>query len=90
MYTNRRSFESSIAVFSIFFFDVHGDLDVFSLVLCVGKFRFRRERHTADVEKGDGKEDSKESGSQIRKVSSSNEDTGSGRARPSKWGRLLG
>ncbi|XP_031786210.1 potassium voltage-gated channel protein eag isoform X15 [Nasonia vitripennis] len=52
--------------------------------------RFRRERHAADVEKGDGKDEKAETGSQIRKVSSSNEETGSGRARPSKWGRLLG
>ncbi|XP_031786202.1 potassium voltage-gated channel protein eag isoform X6 [Nasonia vitripennis] len=52
-------------------------------------FRFRRERHAADVEKGDGKDEKAETGSQIRKVSSSNEETGSGRARPSKWGRLL-
>ncbi|XP_058797652.1 potassium voltage-gated channel protein eag [Phymastichus coffea] len=52
-------------------------------------FRFRRERHSTDVEKGDEKE-GKETVSQIiRKVSSSTEDTGSGRVRPSKWGRLL-
>ena len=53
--------------------------------------RFRRERHAADVEKGDTKE-SKEVETkelQIRKLPSTDE-TNSVRSRPSKWGRLLG
>ncbi|XP_023246460.1 potassium voltage-gated channel protein eag [Copidosoma floridanum] len=52
--------------------------------------KFRRERHAADVEKGDGKEiKDVETSSLVRKVSSSGEEIGSQRVRPSKWGRLL-
>ncbi|CAK9828651.1 Potassium voltage-gated channel protein eag [Anthophora retusa] len=55
-------------------------------------FRFRRERHTADVEKGDGK-DGKEGkegeSSHARKLSTTEENTAV-KGRPGKWGRLLG
>ncbi|XP_076634025.1 potassium voltage-gated channel protein ether a go-go isoform X3 [Colletes latitarsis] len=54
--------------------------------------RFRREKHTADVEKGDGKDgkDSKEGeSSHSRKLSTTDENT-TVKARPGKWGRLLG
>ncbi|XP_017793021.1 PREDICTED: potassium voltage-gated channel protein eag [Habropoda laboriosa] len=55
-------------------------------------FRFRRERHTADVEKGDGK-DGKEGkegeSSHTRKLSTTEENTAV-KGRPGKWGRLLG
>ncbi|XP_076167174.1 potassium voltage-gated channel protein ether a go-go isoform X2 [Ptiloglossa arizonensis] len=51
-------------------------------------FRFRRERHTADVEKGDGKDskDSKDS----KEGESTTEESAVVKARPGKWGRLLG
>ncbi|XP_024937105.1 potassium voltage-gated channel protein eag isoform X3 [Cephus cinctus] len=52
-------------------------------------FRFRRERHAADVEKGDGKDGKDAESSHSRKLSSADENS-TGRARPSKWGRLLG
>ncbi|XP_076223490.1 potassium voltage-gated channel protein ether a go-go isoform X6 [Nomia melanderi] len=55
-------------------------------------FRFRRERHTADVEKGDGKDgkDGKEGeSSHSRKLSAADEGTAT-KGRPGKWGRLLG
>ncbi|XP_076223491.1 potassium voltage-gated channel protein ether a go-go isoform X7 [Nomia melanderi] len=54
--------------------------------------RFRRERHTADVEKGDGKDgkDGKEGeSSHSRKLSAADEGTAT-KGRPGKWGRLLG
>ncbi|XP_076669830.1 potassium voltage-gated channel protein ether a go-go isoform X2 [Andrena cerasifolii] len=58
-------------------------------------FRFRKERHTADVEKGDGK-DGKEGkegkegeSSHARKLSAAEDSTG-GKGRSGKWGRLLG
>ncbi|XP_017760899.1 PREDICTED: potassium voltage-gated channel protein eag isoform X2 [Eufriesea mexicana] len=55
-------------------------------------FRFRRERHTADVEKGDGK-DGKEGkegeSSHTRKLSTADESTAV-KGRAGKWGRLLG
>lgn len=54
--------------------------------------RFRKERHTADVEKGDGK-DGKEGkegeSSHARKLSAAEDSTG-GKGRSGKWGRLLG
>uniref|UniRef100_A0ABD2X980 Potassium voltage-gated channel protein eag n=1 Tax=Trichogramma kaykai TaxID=54128 RepID=A0ABD2X980_9HYME len=56
-------------------------------------FRFRRERHAADVEKGDEKEEKISSGSLVRKVVAAPaepEASGPGRPRASKWGRLLG
>lgn len=56
-------------------------------------FRFRRERHTADVEKGDGK-DGKEGkegeSSHSRKVSIADDNTVVKGGRAGKWGRLLG
>nr|XP_033342336.1 potassium voltage-gated channel protein eag isoform X2 [Megalopta genalis] len=55
-------------------------------------FRFRRERHTADVEKGDGKDakDGKEGeSSHSRKLSTADENTAA-KPRTGKWGRLLG
>ncbi|XP_023318919.1 potassium voltage-gated channel protein eag isoform X2 [Trichogramma pretiosum] len=55
--------------------------------------RFRRERHAADVEKGDEKEEKISSGSLVRKVVAAPaepEASGPGRPRASKWGRLLG
>ncbi|XP_076647430.1 potassium voltage-gated channel protein ether a go-go isoform X2 [Halictus rubicundus] len=55
-------------------------------------FRFRRERHTADVEKGDGKDskDGKEGeSSHSRKLSTTDESTAA-KPRTGKWGRLLG
>ncbi|XP_031771051.1 potassium voltage-gated channel protein eag isoform X6 [Apis florea] len=55
--------------------------------------RFRRERHTADVEKGDGK-DGKEGkegeSSHSRKVSIADDNTVVKGGRAGKWGRLLG
>ncbi|XP_076647432.1 potassium voltage-gated channel protein ether a go-go isoform X4 [Halictus rubicundus] len=54
--------------------------------------RFRRERHTADVEKGDGKDskDGKEGeSSHSRKLSTTDESTAA-KPRTGKWGRLLG
>ncbi|XP_012284973.1 potassium voltage-gated channel protein eag [Orussus abietinus] len=51
--------------------------------------RFRREKHTADVEKGDGKDSKDGESSHVRK-SSSGEESSAARPRPSKWGRLLG
>ncbi|XP_034941455.1 potassium voltage-gated channel protein eag isoform X2 [Chelonus insularis] len=51
--------------------------------------KFRRERHAADVEKGDNKE-GKDSESQHTRKPSSGEETTSVRPRASKWGRLLG
>nr|XP_033342343.1 potassium voltage-gated channel protein eag isoform X8 [Megalopta genalis] len=54
--------------------------------------RFRRERHTADVEKGDGKDakDGKEGeSSHSRKLSTADENTAA-KPRTGKWGRLLG
>ncbi|XP_078047374.1 potassium voltage-gated channel protein ether a go-go isoform X2 [Augochlora pura] len=54
--------------------------------------RFRRERHTADVEKGDGKDakDGKEGeSSHSRKLSTADENTAV-KPRTGKWGRLLG
>ncbi|XP_043594362.1 potassium voltage-gated channel protein eag isoform X5 [Bombus pyrosoma] len=55
-------------------------------------FRFRRERHNADVEKGDGKDgkDGKEGeSSHARKLSTTDENTVV-KGRAGKWGRLLG
>ncbi|XP_060816599.1 potassium voltage-gated channel protein eag isoform X8 [Bombus pascuorum] len=55
-------------------------------------FRFRRERHNADVEKGDGKDgkDGKEGeSSHARKLSTADENTAV-KGRAGKWGRLLG
>nr|XP_034174938.1 potassium voltage-gated channel protein eag isoform X8 [Osmia lignaria] len=54
--------------------------------------RFRRERHTADVEKGDGKEgkDGKEGESSHTRKLSTAEETTAVKTRPGKWGRLLG
>ncbi|XP_074098813.1 potassium voltage-gated channel protein ether a go-go isoform X2 [Cotesia typhae] len=52
-------------------------------------FRFRRERHAADVEKGDSK-DSKDTESSHTKKPSSGEESSAPRPRASKWGRLLG
>ncbi|KZC14488.1 Potassium voltage-gated channel protein eag [Dufourea novaeangliae] len=54
--------------------------------------RFRRERHSADVEKGDGKDgkDGKEGeSSHSRKLSTTDENTAT-KGRTGKWGRLLG
>ncbi|XP_060816596.1 potassium voltage-gated channel protein eag isoform X5 [Bombus pascuorum] len=54
--------------------------------------RFRRERHNADVEKGDGKDgkDGKEGeSSHARKLSTADENTAV-KGRAGKWGRLLG
>ncbi|XP_043594366.1 potassium voltage-gated channel protein eag isoform X9 [Bombus pyrosoma] len=54
--------------------------------------RFRRERHNADVEKGDGKDgkDGKEGeSSHARKLSTTDENTVV-KGRAGKWGRLLG
>ncbi|XP_046143696.1 potassium voltage-gated channel protein eag isoform X2 [Osmia bicornis bicornis] len=55
-------------------------------------FRFRRERHTADVEKGDGKDgkDGKEGESSHTRKLSTAEETTAVKTRPGKWGRLLG
>ncbi|XP_024221945.1 potassium voltage-gated channel protein eag isoform X11 [Bombus impatiens] len=55
-------------------------------------FRFRRERHNADVEKGDGKDgkDGKEGeSSHARKLSTADENIAV-KGRAGKWGRLLG
>ncbi|XP_053594041.1 potassium voltage-gated channel protein eag isoform X3 [Microplitis demolitor] len=52
-------------------------------------FRFRRERHAADVEKGDSK-DGKDTESSHTKKPSSGEESAAPRPRASKWGRLLG
>ncbi|KAK9300969.1 hypothetical protein QLX08_006468 [Tetragonisca angustula] len=58
----------------------------------VGTSKFRRERHNADVEKGDGK-DGKEGkegeSSHTRKLSTAEENTAV-KGRAGKWGRLLG
>ncbi|KAL0114408.1 hypothetical protein PUN28_011573 [Cardiocondyla obscurior] len=55
-------------------------------------FRFRRERqHTADVEKGDGKEAKDGETSHVKKLSTTEEGgTTITKTRPGKWGRLLG
>ncbi|XP_029663787.1 potassium voltage-gated channel protein eag [Formica exsecta] len=54
-------------------------------------FRFRRERHTADVEKGDGKDAKDGETSHARKPSVAEEGgTNVAKTRPGKWGRLLG
>ncbi|XP_011068049.1 PREDICTED: potassium voltage-gated channel protein eag [Acromyrmex echinatior] len=55
-------------------------------------FRFRRERqHTADVEKGDGKDAKDGETSQAKKLSTTEEGgTTVAKTRPGKWGRLLG
>ncbi|XP_012227361.1 potassium voltage-gated channel protein eag isoform X1 [Linepithema humile] len=55
-------------------------------------FRFRRERqHTADVEKGDGKDAKDGETSNTRKQSTAEEGgTAVAKTRPGKWGRLLG
>ncbi|KAG5326705.1 KCNAE protein, partial [Acromyrmex heyeri] len=53
--------------------------------------RFRRERHTADVEKGDGKDAKDGETSQAKKLSTTEEGgTTVAKTRPGKWGRLLG
>ncbi|KYM95987.1 Potassium voltage-gated channel protein eag [Cyphomyrmex costatus] len=54
--------------------------------------RFRRERqHTADVEKGDGKDVKDGETSQAKKLSTTEEGgTTVAKTRPGKWGRLLG
>ncbi|XP_070162177.1 ether a go-go isoform X5 [Polyergus mexicanus] len=53
--------------------------------------RFRRERHTADVEKGDGKDAKDGETSHARKPSVAEEgSTNVAKTRPGKWGRLLG
>ncbi|XP_053997537.1 potassium voltage-gated channel protein eag isoform X9 [Hylaeus anthracinus] len=54
--------------------------------------RFRRERHTPDVEKGDGKDgkDGKEGESSHSRKLSTTEETTAAKPRPGKWGRLLG
>ncbi|KAM0726606.1 Potassium voltage-gated channel protein eag [Formica fusca] len=53
--------------------------------------RFRRERHTADVEKGDGKDAKDGETSHARKPSVAEEGgTNVAKTRPGKWGRLLG
>ncbi|KAL0114414.1 hypothetical protein PUN28_011573 [Cardiocondyla obscurior] len=54
--------------------------------------RFRRERqHTADVEKGDGKEAKDGETSHVKKLSTTEEGgTTITKTRPGKWGRLLG
>ncbi|XP_050451835.1 potassium voltage-gated channel protein eag isoform X1 [Cataglyphis hispanica] len=54
-------------------------------------FRFRRERHTADVERGDGK-DAKDGETSHAKKPSVTEEGGTtvAKTRPGKWGRLLG
>ncbi|XP_076244136.1 potassium voltage-gated channel protein ether a go-go isoform X1 [Calliopsis andreniformis] len=54
--------------------------------------RFRRERHTADVEKGDGKDgkEGKEGESSHPRKLSTVEDSTAGKGRAGKWGRLLG
>ncbi|XP_050451838.1 potassium voltage-gated channel protein eag isoform X4 [Cataglyphis hispanica] len=53
--------------------------------------RFRRERHTADVERGDGK-DAKDGETSHAKKPSVTEEGGTtvAKTRPGKWGRLLG
>ncbi|XP_032682057.1 potassium voltage-gated channel protein eag isoform X2 [Odontomachus brunneus] len=55
-------------------------------------FRFRREKpHTADVEKGDGKDTKDGETSHSRKQSTAEEGTTTVvKTRPGKWGRLLG
>lgn len=55
-------------------------------------YRFRRERqHTADVEKGDGKDAKDGETSQAKKLSTTEEGgTTVAKTRPGKWGRLLG
>ncbi|XP_011867816.1 PREDICTED: potassium voltage-gated channel protein eag isoform X2 [Vollenhovia emeryi] len=54
--------------------------------------RFRRDRsHTADVEKGDGKETKDGETSHVKKLSTAEEGgTTVAKPRPGKWGRLLG
>lgn len=55
-------------------------------------YRFRRERqHTADIEKGDGKEAKDGETSHTKKLSTAEESgTTVTKTRPGKWGRLLG
>ncbi|XP_071626944.1 ether a go-go isoform X1 [Temnothorax longispinosus] len=54
-------------------------------------FRFRREKHTADIEKGDGKEAKDGETSHAKKLSTAEEGgTTVAKTRPGKWGRLLG
>ncbi|RLU20172.1 hypothetical protein DMN91_006779 [Ooceraea biroi] len=55
-------------------------------------FRFRREKqHTADVEKGESKDTKDSETSHLKKLSTAEEaGTAIAKARPGKWGRLLG
>ncbi|XP_077261128.1 potassium voltage-gated channel protein ether a go-go isoform X2 [Temnothorax americanus] len=54
-------------------------------------FRFRREKHTADIEKGDSKEAKDGETSHAKRLSTAEEGgTTVAKTRPGKWGRLLG
>lgn len=62
---------------------------IYFILFLFSRHRFRRERHAADVEKGDSK-DSKDTESSHTKKPSSGEESSAPRPRASKWGRLLG